>query len=313
MSLTTLKPILKHAKENGYAVGSFNMLSIETVRGAIRAAEKLNSPIILQFAEVHMSVVPIEYMAPIMLEAAISARVPVCVHFDHGTHYESIEKALELGFNSVMIDAASYPLEENISLTKKVVKLAHSKGATVEAELGQVGGTEGDLHVEAGSLTNADEAVQFVNETGVDALAVSIGNLHGQYKEPPKFNFDVLRKIQEVISIPLVLHGGSGTNVEDFRKVISYGIHKINVATAIHAGASKHVKNRVEKSFKQPGYDELINQMIDGVSEGVEKHIKIFQSDGKANSNVVSRKSSQEGYSEEMIADIVAKVITELY
>lgn len=283
MSLVTMKPLLQHAKENGYAVGSFNMLSIETVRGAIRAAEKLNSPIIIQFAQVHTSIVPMEYIAPVMLEAARQATVPVCVHFDHGTDYAEVERALSLGFTSVMFDAASYPFEKNVSLTKKAVDLAHSKGASIEAELGQVGGVEGDLVVDKGSLTDVKEAVEFVERTGVDALAISIGNLHGKYAQPPKLEFEVLKNVEEAVSTPLVLHGGSGTNTEDFRKAISLGIHKINVATAIHADAAEHVKKLVDESPEGPGYDVIIEQIIEGISAGVEKHIKIFQSDGKAN------------------------------
>jgi len=279
--LVNLKTILEDARENKYAVGSFNMLSLETVRGAIKAAEEMNSPIIIQLAEVHLPAAPIEYMAPIMLEAAKRAKVPVCVHFDHGTSIESVKIALEYGFSSVMFDGASYPFEDNVRITKQVVELAHSKGATAEAELGQVGGAEdGNTRVEA-SITNVEEAEQFVKETGVDALAVSIGNLHGEYKQPPTLRFDRLHELKNVISIPIVLHGGSGISQEDFKRTIKSGICKVNIATALQLSSSNHIKFAFENTVGKLSYFSIMDAIIEGTCESVKEHMRIFGSEGR--------------------------------
>lgn len=306
MSLVNMKSILEDAKNKGYAVGSFNMLSLETVRGAIKAAEEMNSPIILQLAEVHTPAAPIEYMAPIMLEAAKRAKVPVCVHFDHGTSVESVKKALEYGFTSVMFDGANNPFDENVKLTKQVVEFAHSKNATAEAELGQVGGAEDGSHQVEASLTNVEEAIRFVKETGVDALAVSIGNLHGEYKEPPKLRFDRLSEIKNVISTPIVLHGGSGISEEDFKRTIINGICKINIGTAVQLSSSRHVKGAVEKSFRNASYFSIMGSIIDGTCEAVKEHIRIFGSAGRATGNKMVDEE------EELINEIVRRVLLEI-
>jgi fructose-bisphosphate aldolase class II len=282
MALVTLKPILEDAKKRGYAIGSFNMVSLETVRGAIKAAEELNSPIILQLAEVHTKVVPIEFMAPIMIEAAKKAKIPVCVHFDHGNSYESIVKAIKHGFSSVMFDGASNPFDENVRLTKEISKLAHSMGVTLEAELGQVRGADGGNGPVEITLTDVKEAIKFVKETEVDALAVSIGNLHGEYKEPPVLRFDRLKDISSAVDIPLVLHGGTGTGAEGFKKCIKNGIHKINIGTAILTSSVNGVRRAVEKSFKNVSYFSIIDSIIDGTYQAVKEHIHIFGSANKA-------------------------------
>lgn len=283
MPLVTLKPILADAKKRGYAVGSFNMLSLETVRGAIKAAEEMNSPIILQLAEVHTPAAPIEYMAPLMLEAANNSKVPVAVHFDHGSGYESIAKAIQLGFSSVMFDGASNPFLENIRLTKEIVKMAHAMGVTIEAELGQVGGAEDGSNTVEDSLTNVNEAIEFIKETQVDALAISIGNLHGEYKQPPVLRFDILNNISKAVNTPLVLHGGSGISPEDFIKAIKNGMQKVNIGTAIQLSSAKYVKNIIEKVYKNPTYFSIMDSILEGSYEAVKTHIHIFGSEGMAN------------------------------
>lgn len=308
MSLVTLKPILADAKKRGYAVGSFNMLSLETVRGAIKAAEEMNSPIILQLAEVHTPAAPIEYMAPIMIEAAKEAKVPVAVHFDHASGYESIAKAIKLGFSSVMFDGASNPFSENIRLTKEIVKMAHALGVTVEAELGQVGGAGDGSKKVQDSLTDINEAIQFTKETEVDALAISIGNLHGEYTEPPVLRFDLLNKISKAIDTPLVLHGGSGISPEDFKKAIKNGMQKVNIGTAIQLSSAKHVKSTVERVYKKPTYFSVMGSILDGSYEAVKEHISIFGSSGMANLDDTKCMDNQEM----LIANIVAKVLEQV-
>lgn len=281
MSLTTLRPLLDDARNRGYAVGAFNVVNMETIRGVIKAAEALRSPVILQLAEVHLSYAPLEYMAPIMIEAAHMADVPVAVHFDHGTSFESISCAIKSGFSSIMFDGASYSLEDNIRLTKEIVKLGRSFGVTIEAELGQVGGAEdGNREVDQ-HLTDVAEAITFTNSTLVDALAVSIGNLHGQYIEEPMLRFDRLNNIRESIKTPLVLHGGSGISPMDFRTCIKNGINKINVGTALQLSSSEKIKTYCDTNSK-PAYFSIMDFAIDGTYETVKEHMQIFMSNEKA-------------------------------
>lgn len=281
MSLTTLQPLLKDAKAKSYAVGAFNVVNLETIRGVVQAAESLNSPVILQLAEVHIPFAPIEYMAPIMLQAAVRATVPVCVHFDHGTSFESIALAIKSGFTSVMFDGASLVLEENIKLTKEVVKLGKSFGVTIEAELGQVGGAEaGNQDIEA-HLTNIEDVKIFTSKTLVDALAVSIGNLHGQYLEEPQLQFETLAQLKKCTDTPLVLHGGSGITPADFKKCIQSGIHKINIGTALQLSSSKKIKVFCDM-HQSPPYHSIMNLAIEGTYETVREHLKTFMSNDKA-------------------------------
>ena len=279
MPLVTLKELLNKAKDNKYAVGAFNMLSIENVRGAIMAAEELKSPIILQLAEVHLKHAPIEFLAPVMLEAAKKAKVPVAVHFDHGTNLLDIKKAISLGFSSVMYDGAGKPIEENIRLTKEVVEYASASGVSVEAELGQVGGSEdGNDDIEA-CLTDVEEAIRFVKETNIDALAIAIGNLHGQYKALPNLHFQRLSELNEAVNIPLVLHGGSGTGVDGFKRCIANGIAKINVATAVHSSIAEAYQQLANNN--NPTYFYYIGANVQATYEAVKKHMEIFESIGK--------------------------------
>lgn len=282
MPLVNMKLLLQDAKKRGYAVGAFNMLSIETVRGAIKAAEELNSPIILALAEIHIPMAPLEYMTPIMLAAAKNAKVPVVVHFDHGVSLDKITLAIKLGFSSIMIDGASKPLDENIRLTKEVINMARPRDITVEAELGQVGlGKDGNDKV-ADNLTKVKDAITFAKETDVDALAVAIGNLHGQYKEAPCLHFNRLSELSDAIDTPLVLHGGSGISPEDFRKCVGIGIQKVNVGTAIQLNATDEVRKILEESGKDPTYFDIMDSIIEGSYKAIKEHILIFGSNGKA-------------------------------
>jgi fructose-bisphosphate aldolase class II len=281
MSLVSMKPLLKDAKKRNYAVGAFNVVNMETVRGVIKAAEQLKSPVILQLAEVHLPAAPIEYMAPIMIEAAYRAQVPVAVHFDHGTSFESIALAIRSGFTSIMFDGASHTLEDNIRLTKEIVQLGRSFGVTIEAELGQVGGAEGGNKNVDSHLTNVEEAIEFTSKALVDALAVSIGNLHGQYIEMPLLRFDRLQKLRESIDIPLVLHGGSGISDVDFKTCIQQGIHKINIGTALLLSSREKIKTYCDTNHT-PSYFSMMDLAIEGTYEAVKEHLLIFMSDGKA-------------------------------
>ena len=247
--LVNMKKILEIAEAEGYAIPCINTPNEETVRAVIGAAEELNTPIIIDHAQVHDSLIPIERIGPIMLKYAKEARVPVCVHLDHGSDYEFVMRAVKVGFPSIMYDCSALPFEENVEKVAQFVKFAHAAGITVEAELGKVGGKEDDLEGGEGNpYTVPSEAVEFVNATGVDSLAVAIGTAHGVYKGIPKLDVERLSEIREVVSIPLVLHGTSGVPDEAVKDCISRGICKVNYATDLRIAFTKGVKEYMEKN-----------------------------------------------------------------
>lgn len=275
MSLVKMVDVLKWAQDNDCAVGAFSVGNMEMVLGAVKAAEEMNVPIILQIAEKRMKQSPLHLMAPMMVSAAKNAKVPIAVHLDHGLTFECIKESLAYGFTSVMLDGSLLPYEENVELTKKVRAEADKYGATVEAELGVVGGNEGDSAKHEIMCTDPDTAADFCERTGVDCLAVAIGNAHGNYPVLPELRFDVLEAINGKVDIPLVLHGGTGITAEMFRKAISLGIRKINIATASFdalANSAKTYTSTVEK----PDYFTLSPLMADAVCDNVKRHIDIF-------------------------------------
>ena len=275
MALVKMKDLLKRAEEKNIGCGAFSVGNMEMVKGAIRAAEELNTPIILQIAEVRLKNSPLHLMGPMMVQAAKEAKVDVAVHLDHGLTFETVDKALELGFTSVMLDASTLPFEENIAKVKTVVEKARKYGATVEAELGLVGGSEDGSCDHGIRCTDPDDAVVYARETGIDALAVAIGNAHGNYPVAPTLAFDVLEKIHEKVDIPLVLHGGSGITDKDFQRAISLGIRKVNIATASFNSLTAHVEKYMESTDKHNFFD-LNDAMVQGTYENVKRHILVF-------------------------------------
>lgn len=275
MALVKMKDLLRRAEEKNIGCGAFSVGNMEMVRGAIRAAEELDTPIILQIAEVRLKNSPLHLMGPMMVQAAKEAKVDVAVHLDHGLTFETVDKALELGFTSVMLDASTLPFEENIAKVKTVVEKARKYGATVEAELGLVGGSEDGSCDHGIRCTDPDDAVVYARETGIDALAVAIGNAHGNYPVAPTLAFDVLEKIHEKVDIPLVLHGGSGITDKDFQRAISLGIRKVNIATASFNSLTAHVEKYMESTDKHNFFD-LNDAMVQGTYENVKKHILVF-------------------------------------
>ena len=275
MALVKMKDLLKRAEEKNIGCGAFSVGNMEMVKGAIRAAEELNTPIILQIAEVRLKNSPLHLMGPMMVQAAKEAKVDVAVHLDHGLTFETVDKALELGFTSVMLDASTLPFEENIARVKAVVEKARKYSATVEAELGLVGGSEDGSCDHGIRCTDPDDAVVYARETGIDALAVAIGNAHGNYPVAPTLAFDVLEKIHEKVDIPLVLHGGSGITDKDFQRAISLGIRKVNIATASFNSLTAHVEKYMESTDKHNFFD-LNEAMAQGTYENVKKHILVF-------------------------------------
>lgn len=275
MALVKMKDLLKRAEEKNIGCGAFSVGNMEMVKGAIRAAEELNTPIILQIAEVRLKNSPLHLMGPMMVQAAKEAKVDVAVHLDHGLTFETVDKALELGFTSVMLDASTLPFEENIARVKAVVEKARKYGATVEAELGLVGGSEDGSCDHGIRCTDPDDAVVYARETGIDALAVAIGNAHGNYPVAPTLAFDVLEKIHEKVDIPLVLHGGSGITDKDFQRAISLGIRKVNIATASFNSLTAHVEKYMASTDKHNFFD-LNEAMVQGTYENVKRHILVF-------------------------------------
>lgn len=249
--LVTLTEILELAEAKKNAVGSFNTPNLESIMAVIGAAEELNVPVIIMHAEVHESMMPIDVIGPIMVERAKAAKVPVCVHLDHGENLSYLVKALNLGFTSVMFDGSSLPYEENVANTRLAVKFAHAKGASVEAEIGVLGKRElGPGHDKIENqpeeiYTDPELAARFVKETGIDALACSFGTAHGIYLKKPKLDMTVLERVKQRVDIPLVMHGGSGVSEEDYRKVIARGVRKINYYTYMAKAGGSGVEEKL--------------------------------------------------------------------
>lgn len=279
--LVNMRDLLSDAQKGNYAVGSFSVANMEMVLGVIKAAEELNAPIILQIAEVRLKQSPLEIIGPLMVAAAKNAKVPVAVHFDHGKTIEKITQALEIGFTSVMFDGSHLPLDENIEFTKKIIEIARKYGASVEAEIGCVGGSEDGSEDIAINCTKPEDAVKFENETGVDALAIAIGNAHGNYKSTPKLRFDILSEVEQKTHTPLVLHGGTGISPDDFVRCSKTGIKKINIATATFDRVEQSVRSAYE-SGSINGYYDLQGAEVEGAYQNAKKHILIFATDNKA-------------------------------
>lgn len=276
MPLVKMSEIISFAEKNNCAAGAFSVGNMEMIIGAVKAAEEMDTPIILQIAEKRMKQSPLDLMGPMMISAAKNAAVPVAVHLDHGLTMDCIKKSLEYGFTSVMLDGSLLPFEDNIALTKEVKAQADKYGATVEAELGVVGGNEGDSEKHEILCTDPDAAKIFCEETKIDCLAVAIGNAHGNYPVLPELRFDVLESIYKTVETPLVLHGGTGITAEMFRKAISLGIRKINIATASFDALANAAKEYTQTADK-PDYFTLSPKMAEAVYNNVKNHIEIFR------------------------------------
>lgn len=279
--LVNMRELLADAMDGNYAVGSFSVANMEMVLGVLKAAEELKAPVILQIAEVRLKQSPLEVIGPLMVAAAENAPTPVAVHFDHGKTLEKITQALDIGFTSVMFDGSHLPLEENIAFTKKVISVADEYDAAVEAEIGCVGGSEDGSEDIAINCTKTEDAVRFESETQVDALAIAIGNAHGNYKSTPNLRFDILEDVEKNTDVALVLHGGTGITPEDFVRCSHTGIKKINIATATFDSVEKTVSSWYNDG-KIKGYYDLQAAEVEGAYRNAKKHILIFGSDNKA-------------------------------
>lgn len=280
MSLVNMKGILEKASREHYAVGAFNIFSIESMEALVEIAEEKRSPVIIAYYEGLNKYLNIKTFSVAGKSIAEGATVPVVLHLDHGQSYEYCITALRNGFSSVMIDASGHPLEENISITKKVVGACKHLGITVEAELGHVGtGSTYGVENDDSYKTIPEEVERFIQETDVDALAVSIGNAHGQYRCEPKIDHERMVRLNEISIVPLVLHGGSGISDKDFRQLIQEGICKINIGTEFMAGAAEAIKKSIEV-----GKESIIDFCLasqDGVKKVAAKRMDVFGSTGK--------------------------------
>lgn len=284
--LVNLKDILKLAEAKKMAVGSFNTPNLESIQAVIGAAEKLNIPVIIMHAEVHEEITPIEVIGPVMIQCAENAKVPVCVHLDHGENLQYLHHALQIGFTSVMYDGSALPYEENVANTCIAVRLAKKYGASVEAEIGTLGKRELGYEPKVPSTeeedekqvyTNPEDAKRFVEETGIDALACSFGTAHGLYLTKPRLDMGVLDEVKCRVNIPLVMHGGSGVSEDDYRTVIQKGIRKINYYTYMAKAGGEGVAKQIAANEGKPiYYHDVANWAIAAMKEDVLKAMKIF-------------------------------------
>lgn len=277
--LVTLKEILKISEEKNIAIGAFNTPNMTSVKAVISAAEELDSPVILMHAQIHeeMGLCNMEEIAPVMLFFAKKASVPVCVHLDHGTDIEYVKRGLELGFTSVMYDGSTLSEEENTANTKLVVSAAKKTGASVEAEIGSMGAREGGGEGAEAVYTDPDSAKKFAEETKIDALACAFGTAHGIYLTKPVLDFERLERIKSLVSIPLVMHGGSGVSTEDYKKVIALGIRKINYYTYMAKAAGAAVEAMEDKTY----FHDIEVVAMNSMKENVKEAIKIFAQKGE--------------------------------
>lgn len=277
--LVNLNEVLKKAQKEKYAVGLFNTTDTDMLQAVIEAAEESNSPVILGTAEVLLPYGELKLIAPSVIAAAKRASVPVVVHYDHGLTFERCLEALQLGFSSVMFDGSAKAYGQNIEETKEIVKIAHAFGASVEGEIGHVGeAAQGDESLE-NMYTTVAEAKEYFENTGVDALAVAIGSAHGVYKKKPKLNVERLKEIADAVSVPLVLHGGSGLSDDDFKNTIREGIAKVNIFTDLCLAGERAMKDGAEKKL---GYLETRNLKVEYIKEAVKHKMSLFGSVNKA-------------------------------
>lgn len=277
--LVTLNDVLKNAQKERYGVGLFNTTDTDMLEAVISAAEELRSPVVIGTAEVLLPYGELKLIAPSLLAAAKRASVPVVLHYDHGLTFDRCMEALDLGFSSLMFDGSAGDYDKNIADTRKMVEIAHSRGVSVEGEIGHVGLAASEDNNLDDMYTTPDEAEAYVKATGVDALAVAIGTAHGVYKTKPQLNLQRLAEIRNRVDVPLVLHGGSGLTDDDFKNTIKNGIAKVNIFTDLCLAGDKAMREGNEKGI---GYLETRNLKVETIKAAVKQKIITFGSVNKA-------------------------------
>lgn len=277
--LVSTKDMLVKAQKEHYAVANFCIWNVEMLSGVMKACEKLQSPVILSFGSGFLVNTDINHFVHMMRSYATTTSLPCSIHWDHGRSYEIVSHAIDIGYNSLMIDGSAYPFEENIRMTKEVVDRFHPMCIPVEAELGHVGAeTNYEEALAHYMYTDPSQAAEFVERTGIDSLAIAIGNQHGAYTAPPQINFDILEKVRNSVSIPLVLHGASGIGDEDIRHAIDLGITKSNIRTELCEAAM----DAIHACPPDEKYQGLNIKVRDAVQARAENKIMLFGSNGKA-------------------------------
>lgn len=282
--LVTGKEILTNADKGGYAVGAFNAVNMEMVQAIVAAAEEENAPVMIQTTEGALKYAGIEYLSKMIRLAAKKASVPVALHLDHGTSFETAMKCIRNGWTSVMIDGSHFPFEENIAVTKQVVDAAHACGVSVEAELGRLGGIEDNISVSEkdAMFTDPQEAHEFVEKTGVDSLAIAIGTAHGKYKGVPKLDLERLDTIKKDLKMPIVLHGASGVAYDDIKKAIGLGVNKINIDTDLRVAYTDKVREILGNDPDVFDLRKICGPARDSVKAAVVEKLRLFGAAGKA-------------------------------
>ncbi len=292
MALVKLSEMLEKARQGKYAVGCFNVVNMETVRACIESATELNSPIIIAIAEVHLPFIAMDLLVPFMKKCAEEADIPVCILVDHGYSEDKIKKMIQLGMKSIMYDISALPLEEHIDKMQKMVEYCKGNGVDVEGELGYVGREKGgwdataeiDIKVKysVDSLdTNPEEAREYIDSTGISALAVSIGNLHGQRKERSGLNYELLKELNKQSSVPLVLHGASGITNDDLKRAVEFGITKVNYYTGLSNAATEAIRKKLTEDPTWGDYHPLIGIAIDAMKTIIKEKMIVLGSENK--------------------------------
>ena len=296
MPLVNMRDMLQHAYQQGYAVGAFDLVSLDFLQGILAAAESCKAPVILSLAESHFEYFDFATIMPAVETAAKRASVPVAIHLDHGASLDSAVQGIQLGCNGVMVDASTHPLDDNISRTKAVVDMAHACGVPVEGELGYVAGVEGEdaeRHPGEVRYTEVSEAKEYVSRSGVDFLAVSIGTVHGRMKGEPRLDIQRLGEINNSLGIPLVIHGGTGLSDQQFRQLISNGVAKINYYTALSDASAQCIRENAGQD-ETSGYTSLVSGMAQAIQQETERCIKLWGAEGRAD-EVLAFASPQRG------------------
>jgi fructose-bisphosphate aldolase class II len=275
---------LKKAQKEGYAVGAFNANNMEIVQAIIETAEEEKAPVILQASQGAIKYAGVDYITAIVKAAAERVSVPVSLHLDHGTDFNQVIKCIRAGFSSVMFDGSKLPLEDNVTITKKVVEIAHPIEVSVEGELGKIGGVEDQVSVKAlqATMTDPQEALEFVKQTGVDALAIAVGTVHGMRKREAKLDIGRIEEIRDLVKIPLVLHGASGVLDSEVRRAVKAGICKINIDTEIRKAFVRGIGTFMKENPEEIDPRKILNKAKTEMKEAVRGKMRLFGCSGKA-------------------------------
>ena len=284
MPLVSAHELLSKADQKGYAVGAFNANNMEIIQAIVEAAELEKSPVIMQASQGAINYAGLDYITQMVTIAAQQATVPVALHLDHGTDFPQVVRCIRSGFTSIMYDGSKLPLEENIAVTRQVLAMSQPIGVSVEAELGKIGGTEDHVHVDQRDalFTDPEEARYFVEQTGVDSLAIAIGTAHGRYQGEPQLDFARLQIIKDLVKIPLVLHGSSGVPDDAVRQAIQLGICKVNIDTNIREAFVGEMRRILEEKPDEIDPRKILGPARQATVNIIREKIRVFGSSGHA-------------------------------